>query len=147
MKIGKKIHSDLGSRVLQDLQDLGQFSGNFGLAKDRIELDVKGGYKRHKLQQKRVKKLPYFGQDTESKNKVAGIPAHVCLRASGRSRIAPRNWVAAVARWGWNQAECTSQNLASAKFTVLARLTLAKTVLVHPGGVHFPAPPPLSCIP
>ena len=45
-------HSDPGSRVPQDLQDLGHFSRNFGLAKDIIESGMKGGCKRHKLQQK-----------------------------------------------------------------------------------------------
>ena len=52
MKIGKKNNSDPGSRVAQDLQDLGHFSRNFGLVKGRTESDVKGGYKCHKLQQK-----------------------------------------------------------------------------------------------
>ena len=37
-----KTHSDLGSRVLQDLQHLGHFTRNFGLVKDRIESDMKG---------------------------------------------------------------------------------------------------------
>ena len=80
MKIGKT-HSDPGSRVPQDLQDLGCFSRNLGLLKDRIESDVKGGYKRHKIQQKHVVYLPYFGQDLGSKKKVAGILAHVWLQA------------------------------------------------------------------
>ena len=43
---------DPGCRVPQDLPDRGHFSRNFGLVKDRIEPDVKGGDKRHKLQQK-----------------------------------------------------------------------------------------------
>ena len=37
-----KTHSDLGSRVQQDLQDLGHFSQNFGFVTARIESDVKG---------------------------------------------------------------------------------------------------------
>ena len=73
-----KTHSNPGSRVPQDLQDLGHFSRNFGLVKGRIEPDVKGGYKRHNLQQKQMMYLPYFGQDLESKKNVVGILAHVC---------------------------------------------------------------------
>ena len=68
---------DLGSRVPQDLRDLGHLSRNFGLVKDRIESDVKGGYKRHKLQQKYMIHLYYFCQDLESKKKVVGILTHV----------------------------------------------------------------------
>ena len=48
-----KIHSDPGSRAPQDLQNLGRFSQNFDLVRDRIESDVKGGYKRHKPQRKK----------------------------------------------------------------------------------------------
>ena len=40
--------------VSQDPQDLGHFSRNIGLVKDRTESDAKGGYKRHKLQQKYI---------------------------------------------------------------------------------------------
>ena len=65
--------------VLQDLQDLGHFSRNLDFVKDRIESDVKRGYKRHKLQQKYTIYLPYFGQDLEPKKTVVGILAHVCL--------------------------------------------------------------------
>ena len=49
MKISKKKHSDLGSRVPQDLQVLGHFSRNFCLVKDGIELGEKWGYKHNKL--------------------------------------------------------------------------------------------------
>ena len=76
MKIGKN-RSDPGSRDPQDLQDLGHFSQNFGLVKHMIESHVKGGYKRHKLQQKQMMYFPYFGQDLESKKEAVGILAHV----------------------------------------------------------------------
>ena len=49
----------------QDLQDHGHFSRNLALVKHRIKLDVKGGYKRHKQQQKQMAYRPYFGKDLE----------------------------------------------------------------------------------
>ena len=69
MKIGKN-SSDLGSRVPGSWQDIGHFSGNFGYVKYRIQSDVKGEYKRHKLEQKSMTYPPYFGQDLDSKKKV-----------------------------------------------------------------------------
>ena len=75
----QKTHSDPESRVPQDLQDLGHFSRNSVLVKNRIKLDVEGGYKRHKQQQKYMVYLPYFGKDLVSKKKLVGILAYVCL--------------------------------------------------------------------
>ena len=41
---------------------------------------MKKGYKRHKLQQKLMTYLAYFGHDLESKKRVVGILAHVWRR-------------------------------------------------------------------
>ena len=51
MEIDKRL-SDIGYRVPGSWQDLMHFSRNFGEVKDKTELDFKGGYKRHKLQEK-----------------------------------------------------------------------------------------------
>ena len=60
----------------------------------------------------------------------------VVHRVSGRSRIAPRNWVAAAGRWGTNQSTRSGG-------------TLARSVWVHPGDVHLSQDHchPLSYIP
>ena len=52
MKLLKKKHLYPGSRVLGSWLDLWHFSQNLVSVKDRIELEVKEGCKRYKLQQK-----------------------------------------------------------------------------------------------
>ena len=65
--------SDTGSIIPGYWQDLGHFSGHFGAGRNRNDSGVKGGYKRNKLQQKYVMRLPTFDQDLDSRKTADGI--------------------------------------------------------------------------